>query len=345
MLILKIIGVVALIVVAIVVVGVIWFWRAVVKEAATPPFPPCRVNLEPEEHPTWRNEGQIMKYAAEFRAAGFEQVGVFTIPEMGGLHLLAFVHAAERFYACIYDHQQVPPWFDIFAEFADQTELTGSNTQLGDTMDRRPGDIKVAMKDSSVKEVFNALREHPKAAERLAVARESFAETFKRQYARSMNWTMRKGGVSREEIRRQMQQDKQELTDEQFEEVCKEVRASYVQQLQQGCIAQYLDESKIPLVDWERMQHRAFAVPETLDSKELVELIDTTGYLDEEQRHALSKMEVTTGTDAIETIQKIITQNVGGLGLQRIAEISEPVRAWIVLLPDPNAPAPAKLAA
>ena len=242
---LKIIGVIALVVVAAVVAGAVWFWRAVRAAAATEPYPPARVSLEPEEHPTWRHESQVMKYAAELRAAGFEQIGVFTIPEMGALHLLAFVHLAEKFYACIYDHKQVV-WFDIFGEFIDQTGLTGTNTAIGDAMDKRPGEIQLSMPHESVKMVFDALREHPRAAERLRVTREGFTETFKRQYARGMNWRMSKGGTSREEIRRQAQEDKRSLTDEQLEEVYKEIRATYVEQLQKGCIAQYLDEAKLP---------------------------------------------------------------------------------------------------
>ena len=335
MLILKIIGVVVLVAAAVIVAGVIWFWRAV-RQTANPPCPPCRVTLEPEEHPTWRNESQVMKYAAEFRAAGFEEVGVFTIPEMGGLHLMAFVHLAERFYACIYDHKATPPWFDICAEFADQSGLTGSNTALGDAVDRRPGDIKISMPQESVKAVFKALREHPTAAQRVAVTREAFAETFKREYARSMNWTMRKGGVSREEIRRQAREDKQSLTDEQLEEAYKSLRASYVEQLQKACIAQYLDEAKTPLLDWERVQHRTLAVPETLTLEEIAELFEMSGCLDEEQRHALTKVEVTHGEGGLEILERIMAGNVGALGLKKVAEISEPVRASIVLLPDPE---------
>src|SRR5688572_12895818 len=105
MLILKIIGIVALVVVAIVVVGVLWFWRqlrAAAKDDAIP-YPACRINLEPEAQPAWRSEGQIKKYAAEFCALGFEEIGAFSIPEMGGLQLLAFVHPTERFYGVIYD--------------------------------------------------------------------------------------------------------------------------------------------------------------------------------------------------------------------------------------------------
>ena len=346
MLILKIVGVIALLVVAAVVAGVIWLWRAAVREAAAAtPYPPARISLEREEHPVWRNESQVMKYAADFRAAGFEEIGVFTIPEMGALHLLAFVHLAERFYACIYDHKKLAPSFDICGEFADRTELTGCNTAVGESIDKRPGDIKLHMPNESVKTVFNALREYPKAAERLPVTREGFAETFKREYARTMNWSMSKGGISREEIRRQAQQDKRPVTDEQLEEVYKEMRASYVEQLQKGCIAQYLDEAKLPIVEWERIQHRTLAVPETLTLEEIAELFETTGCLDEEQRHALTKVETSYGENGLDLLKRIIAGNVGALGLKEIAQISEPVRAAIVLLPDDDAPWVVKAAA
>jgi len=345
MLILKIVGVIALLVVAVVVIAVIWFWRAVRRAAATQGCPPARISLEPEEHPVWRNEGRVMGYAAELRSAGFEEIGVFTIPELGAMHVLAFVHLAERFYACIYDHSQGAPWFDIYGEFADQTELTGSNTAVGDTLDKRPGDTKLSMPNQSVKTIFNALLEHPRAAGRLTVTREGFADTFKRQYARGMNWRMSKGGVSREEIRRQAQQDNRSFTDEQLEEAYKELRASYVEQLQKGCIAQYLDEAKLPIIEWEQIQHRTLAVPETLTLEEIVALFETTAGLDEEQRHALTKIEAAYGENGLDLLKRIIAGNVGALGLKEIAQISEPVRAAIVLLPDDDAPWVVKAAA
>src|SRR5207244_779028 len=144
---------------------------------------------------------------------------------------------------------------------------------------------------ASVAEIFDAVRQHPKAAERIELKRENFVENFRKGYTRSMNWRLKKGGASREEIRRQAAADHKELTDEQFEEAYKELRASYVRRLQEGCVAQYLDEQNLVAAEWERIQDRTFAIPETLELKEVVEVISTAMCLDDEQRHALEKVQ------------------------------------------------------
>lgn len=338
MLILKIIGWVALVVVAIVVAGGVWFWRQLkaAAKAEAMLFPPARVNLEPEENPAWRNEKQVLKLAAEFRALGFEQIGVFSLPEVGGTYLMGFVHVAERFYGCVYDYTVTAPTFDFFAELGNDQDLTGSNSTIGAHLDQRPGEMKVRLKDGSVAAVWDAVRAHEKAPGRREVARDGFVETFKKQYARSMAWSLRQGGPSKESMRRQTQLEKMEITDEELEEAYQDSRRGYRQQLQQACIAEYLDQNKIQLVEWERIHHRAFAIPETLTLKEVVEMIELTGYLDDEQEHALKKLESSFSETGIDLAKKIINQNIGGMGLKQIGEVSEPVPAWILLLPDAN---------
>lgn len=340
MLILKIIGIIALIVVAVVVLGAIWFWRMVVKGADTKPYPPCRISLTPEETPAWHHEGQVNKVAAELRAAGFADEGIFTVPETG-LHVMGFVNVPERFYACIYDWKELGAIFDICTELPNNAELTGTNSTMGASMDTRPEDIKLGMAKASVKEVLDALRAHPRAAERLPVAKGGFVGTFEQQYARSMNWTMKKGGISREEIRRQAEKDNVKVTEEQLDEMYKEMRASYVEQLLKGCVAQYLDESKVPALEWERIQHRTIAVPETLTREEIVELIETEGCLDEEQERALKKLQVSQGENGVQIVRNIIAGNIAALGLKEMGEIQEPVHAVIVSFPDPNVTAKA----
>src|SRR5688572_4898918 len=338
MLILKIIGWVALAVVAFVVLAGLWFWRQLkaAAKADTMPFPPARVNLEPEENPAWRNEKEVLKLAADFRALGFEQTGVFSIPEIGGTYLVGLVHVTERFYGCVYDYAVTAPTFDFFAELGNDEDLTGTNSTIGAHLDQRPGELKVRVKDGSVAEVWDAVRAHARAPGRLEVARDGFVETFKKGYARSMAWSLRQGGPSKESMRRQAQLDKIELTDEELEEAYQDSRRGYRQQLQKACIAEYLDQNKIQLVEWERIHHRAFAIPETLSLKEVVETIELTGYLDEEQEHALKKVEGSFSESGIDLAKKIITQNVGGMGLKQLGEVSEPVPAWILLLPDAN---------
>ncbi len=345
-LLLKIIGIVALVIVVLVILGVLWLWRtfkAMIKSQADA-HPPCRVTLEPEDNPLWRSERTILDLASEFRAAGFEQIGVFTIPEMSNLQFLAFVHITEKFYGCLYDHQKLEPTFEIIADFADDSGLAGTSTTLGAELEQRPGCVTIRKDGASVVEIFEAVRQHPKAAERLPLTREGFVENFKKGYAISMNWRLKKGGVSKEEIKRQAARDGQKITDEQVDEVYVEMREGYVCQLKQGCLAQYLDEQKMVASEWERVQDRTFAIPETLDVKEVIEAIEEAMTLDEEQRHVLEKVRTAFGENAVHVVERILSENIGALGLRKLAEVKEPVPAFIMLAPDRNY-VPEKLAA
>ena len=345
-LILKIIGIIAIVVVIVVVLGAWWIvrWFKNALKADAENNPPCRVSLEPEPNPLWRSERKVLDFAGQFRAAGFKDIGAFSIPEIQNLQILAFVHP-DNFYALIYDHHKLEPTFDIVADFeTDDIGLTGANTTFGETIESRPGQITIRKDNGSVAEIFDLVRNHVAAGRRRAVTAEGFVEHFKQSYARSMNWTMKKGGISREEIRRQAVKDGQDLTDEQVDEVYKEMRQGYMRRLQEGCIAQYLDEQKIVAAEWERVQDRAFAIPEPFEVKEVIEAIELVMSLDEEQRHGLEKITTSFGETAVTVADRILSQNIGGLGLRKLGEVKEPVPAVILLAPDPNA-ATEKLAA
>ena len=53
----------------------------------------------------------------------------------------------------------------------------------------------------------------------------------------------------------------------------------------------------------------------------------------EEQRRQLSKVESAFGESALDIVDKILRQNVGALGLQKIGEVTEPVRACVLAAP------------
>src|SRR5215470_6471480 len=82
--------------------------RKVFKDASDgPSCPPSRVNPEPEANPQWRSAAKVNQFATEFKALGFEEIGAFSIPEMQGLQMLAFVFPAEQIYGTIYDHKKI----------------------------------------------------------------------------------------------------------------------------------------------------------------------------------------------------------------------------------------------
>jgi hypothetical protein len=334
---LKIAAIVVIVILLLVFAGVAfvlrWLRKLIKSATDAPSCPPCRVNPEPEPAPQWRTPDKIQQYAGEFKALGFEEIGAFTIPEMEGLLMLAFVHPGERLYGIIYDHKKIPPTFDIVCDFEDHTGLSAGSSKAGRNLDKRPGHPILWVGDDRVAAVLDAFKAHPQPVARVQVSPEGFLPHFKRSYAEGMNWRMKKGGVSREEIRRQAESRGKPVDEETINEAYKNLRQAHVAELQRGCLAQYLDEQQIPAADWERVQARAVAIPETLETEELIEALEGVLTLDQEQRHTLRQLRRHNGQTALDTVDEILGQNIAALGLEKRGEVSEPVRAYVLLTP------------
>jgi hypothetical protein len=330
---LKIIGLLAIIAVLVIGVAVFWFFRWIRKamkaEADMPPTP-CRINPEPEPNPQWRNPAQIQKYAAEFQAAGFESAGAFCIPELRGLQILGFAHPAERLFGVIYDHEKIPPNFDVGCDFEDGTGVCAGNTDMGKTLDKRPDYTILWLGKVSLAEAIKAVAAHPTQSVRKPVSCDQFLVEFKKGYARSMNWRMKKGGASRDEIKRQAEADGLEMTAEQIEESYQSLRESYLRELQAGCVAQFLDERSPTAAEWERMRDRTLVIPETMDVKEISAAMQDVLQLDDEQRHQLGKVTTTFGETGVDVTRRILNENIGALGLEAVGEVQEPVHAILL---------------
>jgi hypothetical protein len=339
---LKIIG----IIVVVVIIGGILLLRMVMKFVkgavdAMPTCPPCRVSLEPEAEPQWLKPEVVQKYAAQFREQGFQDVGAFSVPELGGLQLLAFVHPGERLYGAVYEHKKLPHTFDIVCGYPDESGITGTNTKIGETLDPRPGQVTLRLDQADVATVFRAVLDKAGPAERNPVAVGDFVSHFKRAYVRGMNWRMKKGGSSREEIRRQAAAQGNEVTDEQVDAVYESLRSAYVTELRAGCLAQFLDEQQLKASEWEFIQNRVAAIPETLTVKEVIEVIQDYASLDNEQEHQLQQITTSFGETAVDVVQRIVQQNIATLKLKVLGETQEPVRALVVQFPHAEDEAPA----
>ena len=336
----KIVLVIVLILLAVIALGVWWLISkfkgvlSAVKDGLENAsiHPPCRVNPEPEPNPQWRNPEPIKQFSEEFVANGFTPLGAFTIPEIGGLQLAVFVNEAESLYGVAYDHKKLPPNIDVVCRYEDGTDLTVTNTTYGSALDRPPGSPIIRLEGGGVREVLAAVATHPATSPRIPVKGEEYAARFKAAYAKEMNWRLKRGGVTREEVRRQAGKDDHKFTDEQIDEVYKQQRATYMAELQTGCIAQYLDEQKPAPAEWDEIQHRVFAVPETMTEVEVREALESNCDLDEEQTHRLEQIKLTFGQTALDFMRQVLDGNIGALGLKRLGAVQEPLPAEIFLV-------------
>ena len=110
---------------------------------------------------------------------------------------------------------------------------------------------------------------------------------------------------------------------------------AHVAELKRACLAQYLDEQQISPADWERIQGRAVVIPETLETDELIETLETALVctLDQEQRHALRQLRKHNAQTALDIVDEIVMGNVAALDLEKYGEVQEPVRAYVLLTP------------
>jgi hypothetical protein len=144
---------------------------------------------------------------------------------------------------------------------------------------------------------------------------------------------MKKGDITRDQIRLEARQEGQALTTEQIDELYRAQRAAYVAQLQDACRTQFRDENNIDSTEWQRLQNRLVAVPETYDLKEVVNAVSyaVPSALNEKQLFALQRLETSLGDDGIVLINKIMSKNIGELNLKQLGEVKEPIRAWIIV--------------
>lgn len=331
-------------------VGCAWLWKRyqpAPKPLSTTP-PPCRITLVPEENPAWKGEKYMARYIEHFRALGFQKIGAYRIPDLDSQRILALFHQGQKFYACVYD-SKTHPTFEIFAAFASDNSLVGSNSNWVRDIEQRPGSILVRIANATPAQILEALRQHEKAGDRIAVAADQFVPTFLREYVQNFNWRLKKCEISRDQIRMDARQEGRALTTAQIDELYRARRAAYVAQLQDACRAQYRDENSMDPADWERLQNRLVAIPETYDLKEVINAVSyaVPAALNEKQLFTLQRLETSLGDDGIVLINKMITKNIAELNLRQIGEVKEPVRAWIIVAEDapavaaPEEPVPA----
>jgi hypothetical protein len=298
---------------------------------------PSRINVEPEPQPQWHKPKVINDYSNQLRALGFEEVGAFSIPEMGGLMILGLVHPREGLSSVVYDHTQRPASFDICADYTDGSTVTATSSAIGKSLDKRPTDLILWLGTTNAREILQAVQNHAASAPRQPIHKDEFSARFKRSYAKSVNWRLKKGGSSREEIRRHAEAKGHKLTDAQIEQSYQNLRGGYLKRLQSGCIAQYLDDQKPSADEWERIRLQTFVIAETLELKEIIGTLSDHVNLDNEQRHQLEKVEQNFGENAIVVMGKILDQNIAALGLEKIGAVQEPVSAIILKAPPMSA--------
>jgi hypothetical protein len=161
-------------------------------------------------------------------ACGLKRIGTYRIDPLNVL-ATAFMNEPEGICAVVYHHSMVGCFVDMVAKNTTGKSFTATNAPTGGALDQREGHEKVFNKTLTIPALFELCKtRRPEGPYEMWNA-ENFADKFETAYAEEMDWRVRRGGVTRNEVLRQANEDGKPYTDEVIDEATRQLQARYAQ--------------------------------------------------------------------------------------------------------------------
>lgn len=235
---------------------------------------PSTIHLERAASPVWQDAAKVAANVDAFRAAGFQDVGIFTIPEMPGVQLQGFCNPGEGFYGVVYEHPQAGVWCDVVIKYESGESLTASNAPMGHELDHMPGRDKVYDKAADVASLLAKARAARQPQPAIAHTADAFVAMFEKSYAEEMEWRDKRGGPTDEEIERVAREMKDgDTSPETIEATRSALRAQAAERLEERCLDAFVASGQAPDIDREQLV--AITDMSTIE----IELADIAEYL------------------------------------------------------------------
>jgi hypothetical protein len=165
---------------------------------------PDEIHLVPRPGHAWTNEAAMKTLATPLPALGFEEAGIYSIPEMAGCYVRLFAQPEQRVAACLYEHPKAGNWIDFYSHAPDGASFTYT-TARPTGLDQRPGCTTVNAPDSTAEALYQRLLVERPAGEWIEMPTANVVERFQDAYARSTAWR-RNRGISAEEVAQHIKQ-------------------------------------------------------------------------------------------------------------------------------------------
>ncbi len=161
---------------------------------------PDAIHLQPAPNPAWRNRAAVDEMAGALLAAGFTEAGVFTAPEMPPLILRLFARPDEAACSCIYEHEKVGVWMDLFTRYEDGTGITFTNTR-DRGLAQRPGRPIYHFPGMNTADLHRKFVAERPAGAMITITAAQLPRFYEESYAESIAWRKSRG-VTAEEVAR-----------------------------------------------------------------------------------------------------------------------------------------------
>ncbi len=289
--------------------AVYWWIRYKIRKF-TKPFRdfelfPTQVKVTKQRRPKIHNDQAVSGAESKVAELDFVPVGYFTVDNMPGVTMSAFIHRDEQTFGVVYDQEFLEPWMDFICEHSDGSNFTVSNTSMPSVFDDPPDKPIVRIAGEPPAALFRAYLDQRPGKERRRLSGEIFASSFERYFAERAAW--------------------QQEEAEQQEELDQEIREAF------------LRKSQWTAIEWDRNQERVIFLHQNLKSWEVAGHL--TGSLnsissedfEKEERQA----EKLAGELApIAAFEEILASSAHGQEFEKLMELSEPVPVHVYLGPE-----------
>ncbi len=153
---------------------------------------PDTIHLKPTETASQKHGGRLKSVVAEYLQRGFEDAGLYAIPEMPGVYVQLLAHRGESMYAAIYDHPVAGVFYDVVSRYIDGSVWTFT-TARATGLKQRPNTQMVNLPGSEPTALIEAARRQRPHAGLKSCSTSTAVSDFETAYAEYMAWMKQRG--------------------------------------------------------------------------------------------------------------------------------------------------------
>ena len=295
----------------------------------------ARIDLSPHTGDWHRPEAAGL--AAQLRVLGFDEVGRFAVPQMAPMRLWAGTQGETGFAAVVYDHPEVPPFFDLVRAYMDGSSCTVTSSALHDPANLPPGNVCVADPGLTPEDAFDTLLAQPLAGSPLKVDAGNFIAVFTAQYARSMDYILSRpppDAAKMQEVGRKMADltgtPMPALDEGLMRHAVDLERQSRLAGLEQAIGARLVESGEVDAGTWRTLQPSALCVHDLLTAEEAAALI-VRGSADPGAARVAADAALALGLPPIDTAETMVAALSEGIRPKLLGEVDHPLYAQVYI--------------
>lgn len=159
---------------------------------------------------------------------GLKRIGTYRIDPLNVI-ATAFANPEEHICAVVYHHPMVGCFVDVVCKSASGLSFTATNAPAGNALDHREGQEKHYDKTLAIPALFELAKSKKPESPYDDWTAENFKAKFEQAYADDMDWRARRGGVTKEEVRRQAAVDGKPYSEEVIHEATEQLKQKFAE--------------------------------------------------------------------------------------------------------------------